>query len=76
MLGSSHDGERAAAALKATEFLKVRNLTWEEFIRRIVSAKVDRVLDPPQRVKNKSCVSCRKVKGAARSRTSRAGRAL
>ena len=74
MLGSSHDGERAAAALKATEFLKVRNLTREEFIRRIVSAKVDRVFDPHQRVKNKSCVSCPKAKGAGR--TSRAGRTL
>jgi hypothetical protein len=33
MLGSNHDGERAAAALKATEFLRARNLTWEDFVR-------------------------------------------
>lgn len=39
MLGSSHDSERAAAALKATEFLKARNLTWEEFIRQINSGR-------------------------------------
>ncbi len=28
MLGSEHDGERAAAALAASKFLKDRNLTW------------------------------------------------
>ncbi len=30
MLTSSHAGERAAAALKATEFLQARGLTWRE----------------------------------------------
>jgi len=35
MLGSSHDGERAAAALKATEFLKAHNLTWHDFVVRL-----------------------------------------
>jgi hypothetical protein len=28
LLGSDHDGERAAAALKATEFLRARSLGW------------------------------------------------
>lgn len=32
MLGSSHDGEVLAAARKATEFLKSRNLTWADVI--------------------------------------------
>ena len=32
LLGSSFDGERAAAAHKATEFLKARGLTWGEFV--------------------------------------------
>ena len=39
MLGSSHDGERAAAALKAADFLRARNLTWEEFIRQIIAGR-------------------------------------
>ncbi len=38
MLGSSHDGERAAAAFKATEWLKARNMTWEEFLLRAAAA--------------------------------------
>jgi len=29
LLGSNHDGERAAAAAKATEFLKREGLTWQ-----------------------------------------------
>ena len=32
LLGSSFDGERAAAACKATEFLKARGLSWGEFV--------------------------------------------
>jgi hypothetical protein len=32
MLGSSHDGERAGAALKASNFLRARALTWNEVI--------------------------------------------
>ena len=28
LLGSNHDGERAAAALKATEFLNARRMAW------------------------------------------------
>ena len=32
LLGSSFDGERAAAAHKATEFLKARGLSWGEFV--------------------------------------------
>jgi hypothetical protein len=28
LLGSDHDGERAAAALKATEFLSAREMAW------------------------------------------------
>jgi hypothetical protein len=30
LLGSDHHGERAAAALKATEFLQARELSWSE----------------------------------------------
>ena len=33
LLGSSFDGERAAAALKASQFLRERNLTWPDIIR-------------------------------------------
>ncbi len=33
MLGSSHQGERAAAALKATELLRDAGLTWAAFVR-------------------------------------------
>lgn len=32
MLGSEHDGERAAAALKASQFLKKRNLSWSDVL--------------------------------------------
>ena len=32
LLGSSFDGERAAAAFKAIEFLKPRGLSWGEFV--------------------------------------------
>lgn len=32
LLGSSFDGERAAAAFKATEFLKARGLSWGELV--------------------------------------------
>jgi hypothetical protein len=32
MLGSAHDGERAAAGLKAHEFLKRRGLSWADVI--------------------------------------------
>jgi hypothetical protein len=32
MLGSDHDGERAAAALKAHQLVKARGLTWKEII--------------------------------------------
>ena len=32
MLGSSHAGERAAAAMKAIEFIKGRGHTWESFL--------------------------------------------
>jgi hypothetical protein len=33
MLGSSHNGERAAAALKADELVRELNLTWRDVIR-------------------------------------------
>ena len=33
MLGSAHDGERAAAGLKAHEFIKRLGLTWGDVIR-------------------------------------------
>ena len=32
MLGSAHDGERAAAGLKAHEFIKQRGLCWADVI--------------------------------------------
>ncbi len=32
MLGSDHDGERAAAALKADHFVKQAGLTWEAIV--------------------------------------------
>jgi hypothetical protein len=32
MLASPHAGERAAAGLKATEFLRSRNMTWSDVI--------------------------------------------
>ena len=32
MLGSEHDGERAAAALMATKLLKSHDTTWHDFI--------------------------------------------
>lgn len=32
MLGSDHDGERAAAALAASNFLKARSLSWWQLI--------------------------------------------
>jgi hypothetical protein len=32
MLGSAHDGERAAAGLKAHEFIKARGLCWADLI--------------------------------------------
>jgi hypothetical protein len=32
-LGSSHDGERAAAALKCHEFVRRQQLTWSDVIR-------------------------------------------
>lgn len=34
MLGSDHDGERAAAALQASRLLRDRGLTWEEVLAR------------------------------------------
>lgn len=33
MLGSAHDGERAAAALKADQLLRDSGLTWRDVIR-------------------------------------------
>ena len=35
MLGSDHAGERAVAALKATELLKAHRLTWAEVLGRL-----------------------------------------
>lgn len=32
LLGSNHDGERAAAALKATAFLSSRSLSWHDVV--------------------------------------------
>jgi hypothetical protein len=46
MLGSSHDGERAAAARKATEFLQARSMTWDDFIRQL-PAGPDKPERPP-----------------------------
>ena len=38
MLGSSHDGERAAAALKANELITNRGVTWADLIASLKSA--------------------------------------
>jgi hypothetical protein len=38
MLGSAHDGERAAAGLKAHEFIKGRGLQWADVIHLPISA--------------------------------------
>jgi hypothetical protein len=32
LLGSAHDGERAAAALKCSEFLALQGLTWSDLL--------------------------------------------
>jgi hypothetical protein len=32
LLGSAHDGERASAALKVSEFLTIRKLTWADVL--------------------------------------------
>jgi hypothetical protein len=37
MLGSAHDGERAAAGLKAHEFIKRHGLSWSDIIRLPIS---------------------------------------
>ena len=41
MLGSAHDGERAAAGLKAHEFIKRRGLCWADVIRLPISVSGD-----------------------------------
>jgi hypothetical protein len=40
LLGSNHDGERAAAALKATEFLRARQLGWPDVAEMLKPAPV------------------------------------
>lgn len=37
MLGSDHDGERAAAAAMATRFLQQRGLSWSEFVSSVLA---------------------------------------
>lgn len=43
MLSSPHDGERASAALLATNFLSARKLTWED----LILAKAPLVISAP-----------------------------
>jgi len=40
MLGSSHDGERASAAARATEFLHARRLGWPDVAAMLKSPSV------------------------------------
>jgi hypothetical protein len=52
MLGSAHDGERAAAGLKAHEFIRRHGLSWSDII----------VATPPKigwREKLRACDHCR-----------------
>lgn len=48
MLGSNHDGERAAAAWKANEFIRQLGLTWHDVIRIRNETNVSRLPDWPQ----------------------------
>lgn len=44
MLGSDHDGERAAAGLKATQMVRGKGMTWDDLI-----ASLDKLAEPTTR---------------------------
>jgi hypothetical protein len=46
MLGSVHAGERAAAAQKANQFLKDRNLTWKDILQQKPAGPQQRRITP------------------------------
>lgn len=43
LLGSNHDGERAAAALKATQFLETKGMRWSDVIDLLMGGGRERV---------------------------------
>lgn len=59
LLGSNHDGERAAAALKATEFLRARQMGWTDIAETL---KTPPVVYRPEPVRE----SCSHVQDALR----------
>lgn len=64
LLGSNHDGERAAAALKATEFLSMRSMGWSdvgEAMRRppmVINQHVPPAYDPAPRAHQSDARRC------------------
>jgi hypothetical protein len=57
MLGSDHDGERAAAGLKAHEFLKGHGLTWRDVIAVPFAVAQPQDQPPRWRVKLAACAA-------------------
>jgi hypothetical protein len=47
MLGSSHDGERASAALKADQLVRQHGMTWRDLVFRVIAPALP---PPPPRV--------------------------
>jgi hypothetical protein len=62
MLGSAHDGERAAAGLKADQFVRGLGLTWGE----IFSAP--RTLEPPRTDWQRMAYYCHRYRAALKER--------
>jgi hypothetical protein len=64
LLGSNHDGERAAAALKATEFLSMRSMGWSdvgEMLKRppmVINQHVPPAYDPTPRAHQSDAWRC------------------
>ena len=48
LLGSSHDGERSAAAYRATEILRELGLTWRELVERACAEPPQARIEPPE----------------------------
>ena len=46
LLGSSHHGERAVAAVKASEILRANSLTWDEFVLKAFKAQTTKEEQP------------------------------
>lgn len=46
LLGSSHHGERAVAAVKASEILRANGLTWDEFVLKAFKAQTTKEEQP------------------------------